>query len=61
MTCFNRIGTVFGGAHAGVQVQIAHNEWGYTGWVVTDMVNGADYMNWGDTGSGPQSMPYAPC
>ena len=49
MTCFNRIGSVYGGAHAGVQVQIARSEWGYTGWFVTDMVNGADYMNWRDT------------
>ena len=49
MTCFNRVGSVFGGAHAGTHVQIARNEWGYTGWFVTDMVNGADYMNWRDT------------
>ena len=49
MTCFNRIGSVFGGAHTGAQVQIARNEWGYTGWFVTDMVNGTEYMNWRDT------------
>ena len=46
MTCFNRVGSRFGGGHAGIQTQIARNEWGYIGWFVTDMVNGADYMNW---------------
>ena len=49
MTAFNRIGTVFAGAHAGVQEQIVRNEWGYTGGIITDMVNGADYMNWKDS------------
>lgn len=49
MTTFNRIGTVWGGAHAGVQTQILRNEWGYTGGIITDMVNGADYMNWKDS------------
>lgn len=48
MTGFNRIGTVFSGAHEGTQVDILRNEWGYTGWIVTDMINGADYMNWRD-------------
>ena len=48
MTAFNRIGTVFAGGHYGAQVQIARNEWGYTGWFVTDMINGAEYMNWRD-------------
>lgn len=48
MTGFNRLGTVFSGAHVGSQVQVARNEWGYEGWIVTDMVNGADYMNWKD-------------
>ncbi len=49
MTAFNRVGTVFAGAHEGIQTQIARNEWGYTGWIVTDMINGADYMNWKDS------------
>lgn len=52
MTAFNRIGTVFVGAHSGVLEQIARNEWGYLGGMVTDMVNGADYMNWRDTVAG---------
>ena len=49
MTAFNRIGTVFAGAHEGALIQIAREEWGYEGWIVTDMINGADYMNWRDT------------
>ncbi len=49
MTAFNRIGTVFAGAHIGVQEQILRNEWGYTGGIITDMINGADYMNWKDS------------
>ena len=49
MTAFNRVGTVYCGADEGVQVQIARNEWGYTGWIITDMINGADYMNWKDS------------
>lgn len=48
MTAFNRIGTVYAGAAEGTQVQIARNEWGYTGWFTTDLINGADYMNWKD-------------
>lgn len=48
MTAFNRAGTVFVGAHEGCLIQIARNEWGYNGWIVTDMINGADYMNWKD-------------
>lgn len=54
MTGFNRLGTVFSGGYEGTQWQIARNEWGYEGWIVTDMVNGADYMNWRDVvfGSG---------
>lgn len=48
MTAFNRAGTVFAGAHEGLLVQITRNEWGYDGWIVTDMINGADYMNWRD-------------
>lgn len=49
MTGFNRIGTVFSGADEGTQIQVARNEWGYEGYFITDMVNGADYMNWKDT------------
>ena len=49
MTAFNRCGTVYVGAHSGVLEQIARNEWGFKGGYVTDMVNGAMYMNWLDT------------
>ena len=49
MTAFNRVGTVFAGAHAGMQEQIVRKEWGFTGGIITDMINGADYMNWKDS------------
>jgi beta-glucosidase len=48
MTAFNRAGVDYVGAKSGLLVQIARNEWGYTGAFVTDMINGADYMNWRD-------------
>ncbi len=48
MTAFNRIGAVYAGAHRGLLTEILRNEWGYTGYVVTDMINGAEYMNWRD-------------
>ena len=48
MTAFNRAGTVYAGAYRPTLVNIARNEWGYVGWYVTDMINGADYMNWRD-------------
>lgn len=48
MTAFNRAGVVYVGAYKNLLVNIARNEWGYTGWFNTDMINGADYMNWRD-------------
>ena len=48
MTAFNRAGTVYDGAYRNLLVNITRNEWGYKGWIVTDMINGADYMNWRD-------------
>lgn len=48
MTAFNRAGAVYAGAHEGLLKQIVRNEWEYDGWIVTDMINGADYMNWKD-------------
>jgi beta-glucosidase len=48
MTAFNRLGCVYAGAHRGLLTGILRNEWGYTGYVVTDMINGAEYMNWRD-------------
>lgn len=48
MTGFNRVGAQFSGADEGLQVQVLRNEWGFTGWIATDMINGADYMNWRD-------------
>lgn len=55
MTAFNRIGTVYSGAYEGVLVQIVRNEWGFTGWITTDLINGADYQNWKDAISGGSS------
>lgn len=48
MTAFNRVGTMYAGADEGIQVQIARNEWGYDGWIVTDMIGAANYQNWRD-------------
>ena len=48
MTAFNRAGTTFDGAYRNLLVNVLRNEWGYKGWIVTDMINGADYMNWRD-------------
>ena len=48
MTAFNRAGTSFVGAYKNLLDNIARGEWGYQGWFVTDMINGADYMNWRD-------------
>ena len=48
MTAFNRLGCVYAGAHRGLLTNILRDEWGYTGYVVTDMINGAEYMNWRD-------------
>lgn len=48
MTAFNRLGTSYSGAHRGLVTGILRDEWGYTGYVVTDMINGPEYMNWRD-------------
>lgn len=59
MTAFNRAGTVYSGAHEGILTQIARNEWNYTGSFITDMVNGAVYMNWLDTVSAGGGIMYS--
>ena len=48
MTAFNRLGCVYAGAHRGLLTGIMRGEWGYTGYAVTDMINGPEYMNWRD-------------
>ena len=48
MTAFNRAGTVYVGGYSPLLVNITRNEWGYLGSITTDMINGADYMNWRD-------------
>ena len=52
MTAFNRAGTAYDGAYRNLLVNVVRNEWGYKGWFVTDMINGADYMNWRDIVAG---------
>ena len=52
MTAFNRAGTSYVGAYENLLVGIAREEWGYEGWFNTDMINGADYMNWRDITAG---------
>jgi beta-glucosidase len=52
MTAFNRAGTTYVGAYEPLLVGIARDEWGYIGWYNTDMINGADYMNWRDITAG---------
>ena len=49
MTSYNRVGAVYSSAHSGLLEQILRNEWGYKGWVVTDMAAAPDYMNWLDS------------
>ncbi len=45
MTCFNRIGPVWVGHFANVQNQILRNEWGFTGFVITDAAGSNSYMH----------------
>lgn len=52
MTAFNRAGTAYDGAYRNLLVNVTRGEWGYKGWFVTDMINGADYMNWRDIVAG---------
>jgi beta-glucosidase len=48
MSAFNRVGTVYAGGCPELLTNILRNEWGYKGWIVTDMINGPEYMNWRD-------------
>ena len=34
------------GAHRGLITGILHDEWGFRGYIITDMVNPATYMTW---------------
>ena len=49
MTAYNRVGAVYASAHKGLLMQILRNEWGYKGWIVTDMAAAPNYMNWLDS------------
>ena len=57
MTAYNRVGTVYASAHSGLLEQIVRNEWGFKGWIVTDMAAAPDYMNWlGSVKNGTSGM-----
>lgn len=46
MTSFSRIGPVYVGASTDLLTGILYGEWGFHGYVVSDMVNPATYMTW---------------
>lgn len=46
MTAFNRIGTTYVSAHEGLIDGILRGEWGFQGYIVTDLVNPPTYMTW---------------
>ena len=46
MTSFSRIGPVYVGAHKGLITDILCKEWGFNGYIISDMVNPASYMTW---------------
>ena len=57
MTAYNRVGTVYASAHSGLLEQIVRSEWGFQGWIVTDMAAAPDYMNWlGSVKNGTSGM-----
>lgn len=46
MTSFSRIGPVYVSASKGLITDILCKEWGFNGYIITDMVNPASYMTW---------------
>lgn len=44
MTAFNRAGVRYASAHKGLMTEVLKNEWGFSGYAVTDMINGDKYM-----------------
>jgi beta-glucosidase len=44
MTAFNRVGIITANAHTGLQMNILHNEWGFTGLVSEDFIMDANYV-----------------
>lgn len=55
MTSFNRIGADYSASDNDTVENIVRGEWGFTGWITTDLINGASYQNWLDTISGGAS------
>ena len=46
MTSFSRVGPTYVGASTGLITDILTNEWGFHGYIISDMVNPASYMTW---------------
>ena len=46
MTSFSRIGPSYVGASKGLITDILCKEWGFNGYIISDMVNPASYMTW---------------
>ena len=46
MTSFSRLGPVYVSANHGLISGILCGEWGFNGYIITDMVNPASYMTW---------------
>lgn len=44
MTSFTRIGATYVNAHVGLMQNILGDEWGFRGYIITDMINGSRYM-----------------
>lgn len=45
MTSFNRVGTTWSGGSYALLTEVARNEWGFTGWIITDAANDGSFMN----------------
>lgn len=50
MSGFNRVGAIWAGAHKNMQETLLRDEWGFDGYIITDMAssNGAYYMTYQD-------------
>ena len=49
MNSMNYIGDVYSGAHAGLLTEVTRNEWGFTGFVLTDMDEGGEFRSYWST------------
>lgn len=44
MTAFNRLGCTYAGANKNLMTNVLREEWGFHGYIITDMINGEHYM-----------------